>query len=63
MLHALMNKHLLKRADVLEWTGISPDQYRKMVEAKLLRPMRLKGYKKHIFRRADVAKALQLEET
>ena len=57
-----MKKQILKRADVLEWTGISPDQYRKMVAARLLRPMRLKGYKQHVFRRIDVAKALQLEE-
>lgn len=58
-----MNKQLLKRADVLEWTGLSPDQYRKMVEAKVLKPIRLKGYKIKWFRRTDVATALQLEPT
>ena len=56
-----MTKQLLKRADVLEWTGLSPDQYRKMLDAKVLRPIRLKGYKIKWFRRSDVAEALQLE--
>jgi predicted DNA-binding transcriptional regulator AlpA len=56
-----MTKQLLKRADVLEWTGLSPDQYRKMLDAKVLRPIRLKGYKIKWFRRCDVAEALQLE--
>ena len=56
-----MTKQLLKRADVLEWTGLSPDQYRKMLDAKVLRPIKLKGYKIKWFRRLDVAEALQLE--
>lgn len=56
-----MNKQLLKRADVLEWTGLSPDQYRKMVEAKVLKPIPIKGYKIKWFRRTDIIKALQLE--
>jgi predicted DNA-binding transcriptional regulator AlpA len=58
-----MTKQLLKRADVLEWTGLSPDQYRKMLDAKVLRPIKLKGYKIKWFRRRDVAEALQLEPT
>lgn len=57
-----MKKQLLKRADVLEWTGLSVDQYRKMVEAGVLKPLRMKGFKKWWFRRVDVARALQLEE-
>ena len=56
-----MPTQLLKRADLLEWLEISPATYRKWLEAKLLRPIKLKGIKKKWFRRDDVVKALQLE--
>ena len=58
-----MTKQLLKRADLLEWLEISPATYRKWIEAKLLRPVKLKGIKKNWFRLTDVVKALQLEGT
>lgn len=57
-----MNKQLLKRADVLEWAGLSVMQYRKMLDNRVLKPVKIKGYKHAFFRRNDVAKALQLEE-
>lgn len=56
-----MNKKLLKRADVMEWVGLSVSQFRKLVDARVLKPIRLRGYKQNVFRRDDVAKALQLE--
>lgn len=58
-----MNKQLLKRADVLEWTGLTAAQFRKMVDMQVLRPIKLRGYKIMIFRRSDVIKALQMEVT
>jgi predicted DNA-binding transcriptional regulator AlpA len=56
-----MTKQLLKRADVLEWTGLTPDQFYKMVDAKVLKPIRLRGYKIMWFKRSEVAQALQLD--
>jgi hypothetical protein len=56
-----MNKKLLKRADIMEWVGLSVSQFRKLVDARVLKPIRLRGYKQNVFRRGDVVKALQLE--
>ena len=56
-----MNKQLLKRADVMEWVGLSVSQFLKLVDARVLKPIRLRGYKQNHFRRDDIVKALQLE--
>lgn len=55
-------KPLLSRADLLVWMDITPAVYRKLVEAKILKPVRMRGLKKRWFRRTDVVKALQSEE-
>ena len=58
-----MTKQILKRADLLEWLGITSRTYDKFVEAGILRPIKLKGIRTKWFRRSDVVKALQLETT
>ncbi len=58
-----MNKKLLKRADILEWLEITPATYRKWLESGLLRPVKLRGISKKWFRRSDIVKTLQLEQT
>jgi len=58
-----MNKQLLKRADILEWLEITPATYRKWLESGLLRPVKLRGISKKWFRRSDIVKTLQLEQT
>jgi predicted site-specific integrase-resolvase len=57
-----MTKHLLKRADILEWLQITPATYRKWLESGLLKPVKLRGIAKKWFRRTDIIKTLQLEE-
>jgi predicted site-specific integrase-resolvase len=57
-----MNKHLLKRADILEWLQITPATYRKWLESGLLKPVKLRGIAKKWFRRTDIIKTLQLED-
>jgi predicted site-specific integrase-resolvase len=49
-----MTKHLLKRADILEWLQITPATYRKWLESGLLKPVKLRGIAKKWFRRTDI---------
>jgi len=56
-----MRKQILKRNDVLEWTGLSEQQWRKI--KKLLKPVKIKGYKIDHWRATDIAKILHLETT
>jgi hypothetical protein len=56
-----MRKQILKRNDVLEWTGLTEQQWRKI--KKLLKPVKIKGYKIDHWRATDIAKILHLETT
>jgi len=56
-----MTKKLLKTADVLEWTGISREQWKKI--KPLIPGVRLPGYKIMHWRRKDIAKTFNLEPT
>jgi hypothetical protein len=60
-----MKKQILSRRDVMDLLGLDPGEvraYRKYVQAGLLKPLRLRGFKHRRFRRVDVLQAFGLEE-
>lgn len=48
------NRVLLRRRHVLEWTGISPHEFKELCSAGVLRPLPLKVGGKPYYRRKDV---------
>ena len=55
-------KLLLRRADVMRWLGLSPGEFRGLVENGVLKPVRFPGYRVSFFRRDEVARDLGLED-
>ena len=58
----LKKTDLVRRGDILNCgAGITKHMLRKVIESKVLKPIRLKGYKIFLFRRVDVVKVFGLE--